>query len=265
MQSMIHYLTQNMPNVATFINGVCMAARAKLNTKPPAVLMKTSRAIRKPKITKKVTEPEEPSGPLGWARISREGGSLIEQVSTSKEELVFSSGKYPQIRMRPTSAHRDEVDYIPEKHQVDFKEFKGKLSQYRAIIMFGAVVQVRSGKHLVIVDRDPGYEPDVVDDFAQDLKSKTRARAHAVTRKHAKAAAMSSQQILEFLQESARESEIYRDTMTDLLERVLEQGSLTEADRKLLGRLRLKEGADIEVNRRRRPPGEDDLDKTEVD
>ena len=242
-----------------------MATPVKLNAKSSAVPTKTSRAILKPKVTKKVTEPEKPVGPLGWARISREGGTLIEQVSASKEVLVFSTGKYPQIRMRPASAHRDEVDDIPEKHQVDFKAFKGKLSQYRAIIMFRAVLQVRSGKHLVIVDRDPGYKPDVVDDFAMDLKSKTRARAHAVTRKHAKAAAMSGQQVLEFLQESARESEVYRDTMTDLLERVLEQGSLTEADRKLLGRLRLKEGADMEIKRRRRPPGEGDLDRTEVD
>lgn len=242
-----------------------MATRVKLNAKPPVVPMKTPRAILKPKITKKATESEDLAGPLGWARISREGGTLIEQVSASKGELVFSTGKYPQIRMRPASAHRDEVDDIPEKHQVDFKEFKGKLSQYRAIIMFRAVLQVRSGKHLVIVDRDPGYEPDVVDDFAEDLKSKTRARTHAVTRKHAKAAAMSDQQILEFLQESARESEVYRDTMTDLLERVLEQGSLTEADRKLLGRLRLKEGADVEINRRRHPLGEGDLERTEVD
>jgi hypothetical protein len=40
---------------------------------------------------------------------------------------------------------------------------------------------------------------------------------------------------------------------------------LTEDDRKLLRRLRIKEGADIEVNHWRRPPNEDDLDRTEVD
>lgn len=242
-----------------------MVGPAQLNTKRPALPMKTAKAARKPKIIEKVTEPEEPVGPLGWAKIPREGGALIGLVSTSKEELVFSTGKYPQIRMRPASAHRDEVDYIPEKHQVDFKQFKSKLSEYRAIILFGAVVQVRSGKHLVIVDRDPSYKLDIVDDFAQDLKSKVRARAHAITRKHAKAAAISSQQILEFLRESAQESGVYRDTIKDLLERVLEQGSLSDADRKLLGRLRLKEGADLEINRRRRRLGEDDLDRTEVD
>lgn len=242
-----------------------MAIRATLKSKQSAAPRTLPRAAHKRQVTKKTSALEEPSGPLGFARISREGGTLIEQVSTTKEELVFSTGRHPQLRMRPASVHRGEVDEIPEKHRVDLGEFKGKLSQYRAIIMFGAVVQVRSGKHLVIVDRHPSYEVDVVDDFARDLRAQTRARANAVTRKHAKAAAMSSQQILDLLGESARESKIYHDTVTDLLKRILAQEALTEDDRKLLGRLRIKEGADIEINRRRRPPNEDDLDRTEVD
>lgn len=236
-----------------------------MKSKQPAPPRKSSRAAFKRGVTKKAGESEESSGLMGFAKISREGGRLIELVSTSKKELVFGAGKHPQLRMRPASAHRDEADEIPEKRRIDLNEFKGKLSQYRAIIMFGAMLEVRSGRHFVIVDRHPRYRADVVDDFAQDLRSQTRVRANAATRKNAKMAATSSQQILELLKESARESKIYHDTTMDCLERLLEQGARAVDDRKLRERIRLREGADIEVNRRRGPPSEDDLDRTEVD
>jgi len=245
--------------------GGFMVARLKLKPKTAAsVPAKTPRIALKPKTVKKAPAPPEPEGPLGWAKLVREGGALIVQVGKTKEELAFSTSKVPQIRMRAASEHSEEVDEIDEKYQIEYKDLKSNLTQYRTLIMMGQVLQVRSGKYQVLLDRDPAYPHDIVDEFKRDIRSETRAAAQAMTRKHAKAAAVTSEKIWEFLQDSFRDRDVYQETVVDLLERVLEKGNLNDEDRKLLGRLRMKEGEAAALADRRRPR-EGDLDRVEVD
>lgn len=213
----------------------------------------------------------EPNGPLGWAKLVREGGALIVEVGKTKKELTFSTSKVPQIRMRAASEHPDEVDEIDEKYAVEYKDLKSHLTQYRTVIMMGQILQVRSGKYHVLIDRDPDYPHDIVDEFKRDIRSQTRAQAQSVTRRHAKAAAVTSEKILDFLQDRFREDAAHKRMMaenqrklSDLVERALDKGSLSEEDRKLLRRLRLKEGSDAAVSELSKPR-EIHLERVEVD
>lgn len=232
----------------------------KLNNRAPKVRRSP---IKVPKIEESSVE-DEGAGPLGFARLTREGPTLIERVSKTKTGLNFSTGKYPQIRMRASSIFNIDELNIPEKFDIDFAHFKKKTSQYRAILMFGAVLQVRSGRHYVLLDRHPDYDADVVDDYARDLRLKSRTKANSVTQKHAKSAATSSQKILEFLEMMKNQNDSFQEAIQDTLDQIFSKGVLSPEDRKFLSRLRSKEGSDAEIYRHQRPKS-DDLDRYEVD
>ena len=210
---------------------------------------------------------------LGLADLRRNGGAAIENVATTGKEQSFSSSKtVPQIRFRPASLHPDLVQEIPEENRVLLKVVTSNLTQYRALVIVGTSFLVTSGRHAVIMDRHPDCPCEIVEARMKAWRAEVRAGAHASTRRHAKRAATTGEETLEFVRRAAKAQEerdaarTARDQrIIGLLEKILEKGgTLTPADRTLLERLKIKEGADACLADCRRPR-ERDLDRTMLD
>ncbi len=223
---------------------------------------KTKTATAKPlkapvrQVKKASPKPRKAGALLGITVLQREGKKLIGKVCREDVELTFSTGKSPQFRMRPAYNHPEVVEKIPPKHRIRLSRLQARYSQYRAIMLFGAVLRVQTDDDYVVLDRDPSFIADVVDDHSRDLKEENPARTYAVTRKAAKAARAAedaSSQSLESLQGLAEESRLFRLTVTGLLESILERGTLTEVDRKLLSRLASEESYKARVAEKNKP------------
>lgn len=181
----------------------------------------------------------------GLAVLIRNGGEAIEQVSTKKIEVSFSTSNVKQIRMRSAAAFSEEAEDIPTENCISFKDLKADVIQYRVIILSGDALQVTSGKHTVILDRHPVFRNNIIDARNKRWRAKIRAEAQAETRNNAKRAAKNSETIMEMFEEFlgyVKKRVRHEEKVVGMLEDILKQEPMTDRQRTLLNRLLLDRG-----------------------
>ena len=179
-----------------------IAASPKLS--PPArgrVIAVPGRAAT----AKRKVATEKVTALLGLAEFRRRGGTAINTVAKTREELSFSSSKtVPQIRLRPATLHPEIVEDIPQENRVLLKAITSNLTEYRALVIVGRAFLVTSGANSVIMDRHPECPCKIVDAQMKAWRAEVRASAHASTRKHARQAATTGEETLEFLRRAVK-------------------------------------------------------------
>ncbi len=211
-------------------------------------------------------------GLLGMTKFTREVKGAVERASSERVEVSFgTSSNVPQIRFRPVSLHPDVAKEVPEANRIPIKAVRVDGFQYRALVLTGTTFVVSSGVHSVIMDRHPDCPSDVLDAHLKARRAEIRSGAHASTRKHARRAADAGEMALLCIrrigaEQANRDADLagVSEQIVDLLERVLASGVLSAEDKKLLARLRIREGADATLADNRRPNSWN-LDRTEVD
>ena len=144
---------------------------------------------------------------LGWLNFAAEA----ERPSTRwprPERKSFSSSKtVPEIRLRPATLHPEIVEDIPQENRVLLKAITSNLTEYRALVIVGRAFLVTSGANSVIMDRHPECPCKIVDAQMKAWRAEVRASAHASTRKHARQAATTGEETLEFLRRAVKAQE----------------------------------------------------------
>ena len=252
-----------------------MTLRAKLTWKTPATKTKSSRSIirlkRKPSIADCVLADDGPKSPKpslrGLAYFRRAGAAAMREVSVDEVEVCFSSSKIPQVRLRPVS-EVDDLSDIPQQNRVLVQDVKNKFTQYRASVMFGRVFLVRSRRHLAIMDRHPDWPCEVVEAQRTAMLSEGVPGGVSSARKYARRAANTGDEVMalikNFLAKEERHQRALRQDIAALVANFERKDGLTEADRKLIERVRMREGADEALAHLRRPT-EANLDRTMLD
>lgn len=184
-----------------------------------------------------------------WTSYLRNGGEIIANVCTKGRGVSLSTTPSAlQARMRPAAAHPAEAALVHPDHVFLYTASKAELNQIRPLIAMGCAVLVRSGKHSVIVDRDPGSRNELVE--AQVRRERLAARRRA--RRGLVRGIADIDRRLELLQERSEaragflEEQLGRAMV--LLREIGEQGVLSREQRRTLDRIRVQQGADAALD-----------------
>jgi hypothetical protein len=217
-------------------------------------------------VSKKSNSP--PCARYGLTDFRQKGSDLIASVCSTGEPVAFSTSTVPQIRMRSAALNKDEAADIPDEARFTFVEAKAHFSQIRAAIMLGEPFLVTSKKNRVILDRHPECPHQISDGVRERWQSQTRAKAHAITRKHAKVASQTSLRIEEMLESFLDQQEALAGEIVKGLTKIgsASPGLSPDEREKLAAIARKVEVLWFRAGARkdddnRRPPDERDLDR----
>jgi len=186
----------------------------------------------------------------GWSEFSRNGASLIREVEARGVQIEISTNpRMPQMRLRPASRFAAEISSLAPENFVSFQNFLRHLSQYRTLVFLDEKFVISTDKFEVVADRHPGCPHDVIDIHLKRRSISLRDRRLRAASIYSKRSSEGVEQIIATVQALSDE----KREILNVLKRIEERCTLTDDDRKLLERIRMKEGAEAALQEFRRP------------